>query len=108
MKHLQRHMRRLMTCDRGSEMACHPEQARRLKIDIWLCDPPTPWQRDTNSLLRQFMPKSTDLADISQTWLNNVAALKSNSPRKTLGWRTPAEAMADEIAVFRSTVALDV
>ena len=50
-----------MTYDRGSEMACHPELARRLKIDIWFCDPHAPWQRgsneNTNGLLRQFFPK---------------------------------------------------
>ena len=54
------------------------------------------------------MPKGTDLANVSQTWLNDVAALMNNRPRKTLGWRTPAEAMAEEIAAFKSTVALDV
>ena len=112
MKHLPRHMRRSMTCDRGSEMACHPELARRLKIDIWLCEPPASWQRgrneNTNGLVRRVMPKGKDFADISQTWLNDVAALMNNRPRKTLGWRTPAEAITDEIAAFRSTVALDV
>jgi len=86
-----------MTYDRGSEMACHPELARRLKIDIRFCDPHAPWQRgsneNTNGLLRQFMPKGTDLGDASQTWLNDVAALMNNRPRKTLGWRTPADAM---------------
>ncbi len=50
-----------MTYDRGSEMACHPELARRLKIDIWFCDPHAPWQRgsneNTNRLLFQFFPK---------------------------------------------------
>ena len=54
------------------------------------------------------MPKGSDLSDASQTWLNDVAALMSNRPRKTLGWRAPAEAMADKIAAFKSTVALDV
>jgi IS30 family transposase len=112
MKRLPAALRRSMTYDRGSEMACHPELARRLKIDIWFCDPHAPWQRgsneNTNGLLRQFMPKGTDLGDASQTWLNNVAALMNNRPRKTLGWRTPAEAMADEITAFRSTVALEV
>jgi IS30 family transposase len=49
-----------------------------------------------------------DLSDASQTRLNDVANLMNNSPRKTLGWRTPAEATADEIAAFKSTVALDV
>ena len=111
MKRLPVALRKSMTYDRGSEMACHPELARRLKIDIWFCDPHAPWQRgsneNTNGILRQFMPKGTDLGDASQTWLNDVAALMNNRPRKTLGWRTPAEAMADEIAAFRSTVALE-
>jgi IS30 family transposase len=52
------------------------------------------------------MPKGTDLCDASQTWRNDVAALMNNRPRKTLGWRTPAEVMAEELAAFRSTVAL--
>ena len=112
MRRLTAAVRNSMTYDRGSEMACHPELARRLKIDIWFCDPHAPWQRgsneNTNGLLRQFMPKGTDLSDASQTWLNDIANLMNNRPRKTLGWRTPAEAMADEIATFKSTVALDV
>lgn len=111
MKRLPVALRKSMTYDRGSEMACHSELARRLKIDIWFCDPHAPWQRgsneNTNGLLRQFMPKGTDLSDASQTWLNDVAALMNNRPRKTLGWRTPAEAMADEIAAFKSNVALE-
>ena len=112
MKRLPREMRRSMTYDRGSEMACHPELARRLKIDIWFCDPHAPWQRgsneNTNGLLLHFMPKVTDLSDASQTWLNDVARLMNGRPRKTLGWKTPAEAMAEEIKAFGSTVALDV
>ena len=112
MRRLPAAVRKSMTYDRGSEMACHPELARRLKIDIWFCDPHAPWPRgsneNTNGLLRQFMPKGTDLSDASQTWLNDIANLMNNRPRKTLGWRTPAEAMADEIATFKSTVALDV
>lgn len=111
MKRLPSVLRKSMTYDRGSEMACHPDLARRLKIDIWFCDPHAPWQRgsneNTNGLLRQFMPKGTDLGDVSQTWLNDVARLMNQRPRKTLGWRTPEEAMADEIAAFSSTVALD-
>jgi hypothetical protein len=54
------------------------------------------------------MPKGSDLSDASQTWLNDVAALMNNRPGKTPGWRAPAEAMADKIAAFKSTVALDV
>jgi len=110
MKRLPVALRKSMTYDRGSEMACHPELARRLKIDIWFCDPHAPWQRgsneNTNGLLRQFMPKGTDLSDASQTWLNDVAALMNNRPRKTLGWKTPAEAMAEEMAAFNEAVAL--
>ena len=94
----------------AGELACHPELARRLKIDIWFADPHAPWQRgsneNTNGLLRQFMPKGTDLSDVSQTWLNDVARLMNGRPRKTLGWKTPAETMAEEIAAFRSNVAL--
>ena len=111
MKRLPAALRRSMTYDRGSEMACHPELARRLKIDIWFCDPHAPWQRgsneNTNGLLRQFFPKGTDLSGISQTELNDVARLMNQRPRKTLGWKTPEEAMAEELAAFRSTVALE-
>ncbi|MDZ7905934.1 MAG: IS30 family transposase [Cypionkella sp.] len=111
MKRLPAALRKSMTYDRGSEMACHPELARRLKIDIWFCDPHAPWQRgsneNTNGLLRQFFPKGTDLSTISQTELNDVARLMNQRPRKTLGWKTPEEAMAEEIAVFKSNVALE-
>lgn len=111
MKRLPAALRKSMTYDRGSEMACHPELARRLKIDIWFCDPHAPWQRgsneNTNGLLRQFFPKGTDLSGISQTELNDVARLMNQRPRKTLGWKTPEEAMAEELAAFRSTVALE-
>ena len=112
MKRLPAALRKSMTYDRGSEMACHPELARRLKIDIWFCDPHAPWQRgsneNTNGHLRQFFPKGTDLSDISQTDLNDVARPMNQRPRKTLGWRTPEEAMADEPAAFRSTAALEI
>ena len=112
MKRLPAALRKSMTYDRGSEMACHPELARRLKIDIWFCDPHAPWQRgsneNTNGLLRQFFPKGTDLSGISQTELNDVARLMNQRPRKTLGWKTPEEAMAEELAAFRSTVALEI
>jgi len=62
---------------------------------------------NTNGLLRQFMTEGTDVGDASQTWLNQVAALTNNRPRKTLSWRSPAEAMADELPAFRLTVALE-
>jgi IS30 family transposase len=97
-------LRRSMTYDRGLEMACHPELARRLKIDIWFCDPHAPWQRgsneNTNGLLRQFLPKSTDLSTYSQKDLDHIASLLNHRPRKTLNWKTPAEAFAEEIKPF--------
>ena len=87
MKRLPREMRRSVTCDRGSEMACHLELTRRRKIDIWFCDPHAHWQRGSswniNGLLRQFMPEGSDLRAASQTWLNDVAWLMNGRPRKT-------------------------
>ena len=89
MKRLPAALRRSMTYDRGSEIACHPELARRLKIDIWFYDPHAPWQRgsneNTNGLLRQFFPKGTDLSGISQTQQNDVARLMNQRPAKPSG-----------------------
>lgn len=81
-------------------MACHPELARRLKIDIWFCDPHAPWQRgsneNTNGLLRQF----------TQRDLGHIAKLMNDRPRKTLGWKTPAQALAEEVANAGKNVAI--
>jgi len=57
--------------------------------------------------LRQFLPKGIDLSQVSQTYLNDVARLMNQRPRKTLGWKTPEEAMAEELAAIRSNVALE-
>jgi IS30 family transposase len=93
----------------GGRMCRNTQLARRLKIDIWFCDPHAPWQRgsneNTNGLLRQFFPKGTDLSTIIQTELNDFARLMNKRPRKILGWKTPKEAMAEELAAFRSYVA---
>lgn len=111
MKKLPAFLRSSLTYDRGSEMACHEALARRLKMDIWFADPHAPWQRgsneNTNGLLRQYLPKSTDLSLASQTLLNDIARLLNGRPRKTLGWKTPEEALAEEMAKFTQTVALD-
>lgn len=113
-QHSEPERRRMLqwTDEASISLAKNTELARRLKIDIYFCDLHAPWQRrsneNTNGLLRQFILKGTDLDDASQTWLNDVAVLLNNRPRNTLGWRIPAEAMADEIEAFKSTVALEV
>ena len=110
MKHLPAFLRKSLTYDRGVEMACHPELARRLKIDIWFCDPHAPWQRgsneNTNGLLRQFLPKGADLRQFSQRDLDHIAKLMNDRPRKTLGWKTPTQALAEEIALAAKSVAV--
>lgn len=104
-------MRQSLTYDRGGEMACHAKLAKRLNLDIWFADPYAPWQRgsneNTNGLLRQFLPKGTDLSTVSQARLNAIARLMNRRPRQTLGWRTPEEALADEMHEFSNRVALD-
>jgi IS30 family transposase len=101
---LPEQLRRSLTWDQGAEMAQHA----RLKIDaglqVYFCDPQSPWQRatneNTNGLLRQYFPKGTDLSVHSADEVAAVAAALNTRPRKTLEWRTPAEAL-DEL--LRST-----
>lgn len=111
MKKLPAFLRESLTYDRGSEMAGHVELAERLKIDIWFADPYSPWQRgsneNTNGLLRQYLPKGIDLSKVSQLELNDIAYSLNNRPRQTLSWKTPAEALALEVAQFKKGVALD-
>ena len=108
MKRLSVALRKSMNHDSESGIACHPELVRRLRIDIWFCDPHAPWKHggneNTSDLLRDYMPKGTDLSGVSQTWLNDVAAQMNNRPRKPLGFRAPAEVMAYETAAFKPTI----
>ncbi|QOK90885.1 IS30 family transposase [Ralstonia pseudosolanacearum] len=101
MKKLPAFLRESLTYDRGTEMTCHVELAKRLNLDIWFADPHAPWQRgsneNTNGLLRQFLPKGMDLSAVTQTQLNDIAKLLNGRPRQTLGWDTPEEAMAKEL-----------
>ena len=99
---LPEQLRRSLTWDQGAEMAQHA----RLRIDtglqVYFCDPQSPWQRatneNTNGLLRQYFPRGTDLARHSADDLAAVAAALNTRPRKTLGWRTPAEVLDESLA----------
>jgi IS30 family transposase len=92
-------IRRSLTWDQGKEMAGHAQIAVDAGLDIYFCDPHSPWQRgsneNTNGLLRQYFPKGTDLAAHGPERLDAVAAELNSRPRKTLGWRTPAQALAE-------------
>jgi IS30 family transposase len=96
---LPKQLRQSLTWDQGSEMARHDELRLETGLEIYFCDPQSPWQRgtneNTNGLLRQYFPKGTDLSRFDEEELNAVATTLNARPRKTLEWRTPAEALQD-------------
>jgi transposase, IS30 family len=94
-------LRRSLTWDQGPEMAEHRRFSVDTGVEVYFCDPRSPWQRgsneNTNGLLRQYFPKGKSLAGIGQERLDEVAEKLNGRPRKTLGFATPAEKLAELI-----------
>ena len=95
LRHIPAPLRKTLTYDRGKEMAEHEQLAQRLTIRVFFADPHSPWQRgtneNTNGLLRQYLPKGTDLSSYTQCELNAIAQKLNTRPRKCLNWATPLE-----------------
>ena len=98
-------LRRSLTWDRGKEMAAHKAFTVATDVQVYLCDPPSPWQRgsneNTNGLLRQYFPKGTDLSRWDADEIAAGAAALNGRPRKTLGWKTPAEALDEQLRLLQ-------
>jgi IS30 family transposase len=98
---LPQQLRRSLTWDQGKEMAAHRQFSVQTGVDVYFCDPRSPWQRgsneNTNGLLRQYFPKGQSLAGVTQPELDEIASKLNNRPRQTLGFRTPAQQLTELI-----------
>ena len=103
------HLRRSLTWDQGAEMSQHVRLRQEARVDVYFCEPRSPWQRgtneNTNGLLRQYFPKGTDLSLHGVDDLAAVAATLNARPRKVLGWRTPNEVFEQVLHVVHAAVA---
>jgi IS30 family transposase len=103
-KRLPKELRKTLTWDRGPEMSDHPRLTVAAQLDVYFCDPRSPWQRgtneNTNRLLRQYLPRGTDLSVHSQAKLSAIARQLNTRPRKTLQFQTPAEKFAQCVAAI--------
>ncbi len=107
---LPEQLRRSLTWDQGSELAGHAQLKIDAGIAVYFCDPHSPWQRpsneNTNGLLRQYFPKGTDLTRWSAEEIQAVAVTLNGRPRKSLGWRTPAEVFTNQLqSITQASVA---
>ncbi|MFD7451783.1 IS30 family transposase [Kitasatospora sp. NPDC059827] len=107
MTNIPQQLRRSLTWDRGKELAQHTQLKADTGIAVYFADPHSPWQRgtneNTNGLLRQYFPKGTDLARWTARDLAAIAGALNTRPRKTLGWRTPAEALDDQLLSLQAS-----
>jgi IS30 family transposase len=100
---LPQELYRSLTWDRGKELADRERFTVATDVRVYFCDPQSPWQRgsneNTNGLVRQYLPKGIDISSYSQAKLNALARQLNERPRKTLGYRTPAEMLSERVAL---------